>query len=114
MPADLPRLEVLRIERGTRALVRVDCNVPMTDGHIDDDLRITSVLPTINWLRDRHAVVVVCGHLGRPEGKPDARYSMAPIAERLGELLDRAVQLAPGVVGPRVQRDPGPRPGLLR
>jgi phosphoglycerate kinase len=102
MPADLPRLEDLRIERGTRALVRVDCNVPMTDGHIDDDLRITSVLPTINWLRDRHAVVVVCGHLGRPDGKPDPQYSMAPVAARLGELLDCEVLLTPAVIGPRV------------
>jgi phosphoglycerate kinase len=102
MPADLPRLEDLPLERGTRALVRVDCNVPITDGHIDDDLRITSVLPTINWLRDRHAVVVVCGHLGRPEGKPDPQYSMAPVAARLGELLDCEVLLAPAVVGPRV------------
>ena len=102
MPADLPRLENLRLERGTRALVRVDCNVPITDGHIDDDLRITSVLPTINWLRDRHAVVVVCGHLGRPEGKPDPQYSMAPVAARLGELLNCEVLLAPAVIGPRV------------
>lgn len=102
MPDDLPRLEDLRLERGTRALVRVDCNVPMTNGHIDDDLRITSVLPTINWLRDRHAVVVVCGHLGRPDGKSDPQYSMAPVATRLGELLECEVLLAPAVVGPRV------------
>jgi phosphoglycerate kinase len=102
MPADLPRLEDLPIERGTRALVRVDCNVPMTDGHIDDDLRIASALPTINWLRDRHAVVVLCGHLGRPDGKHDPQYSMAPVATRLGELLRHEVVLAPAVVGPRV------------
>jgi phosphoglycerate kinase len=102
MPADLPRLEDLPLRRGTRALVRVDCNVPMTDGHIDDDLRITSALPTINWLRDRHAVVVVCGHLGRPDGKPDPQYSMAPVAARLGELIGRKVLLAPAIVGPRV------------
>ncbi len=102
MPADLPRLEDLPIKRGTRALVRVDCNVPMTDGHIDDDLRITSALPTINWLRDRHAVVVLCGHLGRPDGKHDPQYSMAPVAARLGELLRHEVVLAPAIVGPRV------------
>jgi phosphoglycerate kinase len=102
MPADLPRLEDLPLKRGTRALVRVDCNVPMTDGHIDDDLRITSALPTINWLRDRHAVVVLCGHLGRPDGKPDPKYSMAPVAARLGELIGHEVLLAPAVVGPRV------------
>ncbi len=103
MYADLPRLEDLPLHRGTRVLVRVDFNVPISDGHIDDDLRITTALPTINWLRDRHAVVVTCGHLGRPEGKPDPRYSMAPVAARLGELLDREVLLAPAVIGPRVQ-----------
>ena len=80
MSADLPRLEDLPLRRGTRVLVRVDFNVPMTDGHVDDDLRITTALDTINWLRDRDAVVVACGHLGRPEGKPDPRYSMAPVA----------------------------------
>ena len=103
MYADLPRLEDLPLERGTRALVRVDLNVPMTDGHIDDDLRITTALATINWLRDEHAVVVTCGHLGRPEGKPDPHYSMAPVARRLGELLGGDVLLAPAVVGPRVE-----------
>jgi phosphoglycerate kinase len=101
--ADLPRLEDLPLRRGTRVLVRVDFNVPMTDGHVDDDLRITTALDTINWLRDRDAVVVTCGHLGRPEGKPDPRYSLAPVAARLGELLSREVLMAPAVVGPRVQ-----------
>jgi phosphoglycerate kinase len=103
MPADIPHLESLRVERGERVLVRVDFNVPLTDGHIDDDLRITSALPTIQWLRDRHAVVVACGHLGRPDGQPDPRYSMAPVAARLGELLGCEVPLAPAVVGPRVE-----------
>ena len=80
MSIDLPRLEDLRIRRGDRVLLRVDCNVPLTDGRIDDDLRITTVLPTIELLRDRGAIVVVCGHLGRPKGKVDPRYSMAPVA----------------------------------
>ncbi len=103
MAVDLPRLEDLTIGRGTRVLVRVDFNVPLTDGRIDDDLRITSALPTIEWLRDRHAVVVTCAHLGRPGGKPDPRFSLAPVAARLGELLEREVPLAPGVVGARVE-----------
>jgi phosphoglycerate kinase len=103
MAADVPRLESLDISRGTRVLVRVDFNVPLTDGHIDDDLRITTALPTIEWLRDQQAVVVACGHLGRPDGAPDARYSMAPIATRLGELLGSEVPLAPAVAGPRVE-----------
>ncbi|MEX1006536.1 MAG: phosphoglycerate kinase [Acidimicrobiia bacterium] len=103
MTVDLPRLEDLTIERGTRVLVRVDFNVPLTDGQIDDDLRIATALPTIEWLRDRHAVVVTCGHLGRPGGKPDPRLSLAPVAARLGELLRCEVLLAPGVTGPRVE-----------
>jgi phosphoglycerate kinase len=103
MAADIPRLESLHLERGARVLVRVDFNVPLTQGHIDDDLRITTALPTIQWLRERHAVVVACGHLGRPDGRPDPRYSMAPVAARLGELLGCEVPLAPAVVGPRVE-----------
>jgi phosphoglycerate kinase len=103
MSIDLPRLEDLRIRRGDRVLLRVDCNVPLTDGRIDDDLRITSVLPTIELLRGKGAIVVVCGHLGRPKGKVDPRYSMAPVAARLGELLGAPVLLAPAVVGPRVE-----------
>jgi phosphoglycerate kinase len=100
---DLPRLEALAIKRGERVLVRVDCNVPMTDGVIDDDLRITSALPTIEWLRARGAVVVLAGHLGRPKGRPDPQYTMAPVATRFGELLGTEVVLAPAVYGPRVE-----------
>ena len=65
---DLPRLEDLPLKKGQRALVRVDLNVPLRDGVVEDDLRITTALPTINWLRERGAVVVVAGHLGRPKG----------------------------------------------
>jgi len=103
MATDIPQLESLQFSRGARVLVRFDFNVPLTDGHIDDDLRITTALPTIEWLRDRHAVVVACGHLGRPGGASDPRYSMAPVAARLGELLGCEVPLAPAVVGPRVE-----------
>ena len=104
MSTDLPRLEELEIRRGQRVLVRVDCNVPLsTDGTVEDDLRITTVLPTIQYLRDTGAIVVVCGHLGRPNGKVDVRYSMRPVAARLSELLGAAVLLAPTVVGPRAE-----------
>jgi 3-phosphoglycerate kinase len=99
----IPQLEDLSFPRGTRVLVRVDFNVPITDGRIDDDLRITTALPTIQWLRDRHAIVIACGHLGRPGGKVDDRYTMAPVATRLGELLESEVVLAPGIYGPRVE-----------
>jgi phosphoglycerate kinase len=100
---DLPRLEDLRLKKGHRALVRVDLNVPLRDGVVDDDLRISTALPTINWLRERGAVVVVAGHLGRPKGVVDPQYSMAPVAARLRELLDADVQLAPAVYGARVE-----------
>lgn len=100
---ELPRLEELSLTRGARVLVRVDFNVPMRDGAIDDDLRITTALPTIRWLRDQRAAVVLAGHLGRPKGAPDPKYTMAPVAQRVGELLDADVELAPAVVGPQVE-----------
>src|SRR5262245_57987777 len=95
----VPQLEALPVERGTTVLLRADFNVPLRDGHIDDDLRITAALPTINWLRERGARVVCCSHLGRPKGKAEPKYSLAPVAARLGELLDTKVELSPTVVG---------------
>jgi phosphoglycerate kinase len=99
----IPRLEDLSLERGQRALVRVDLNVPLTDGEVADDLRITTALPTLEWLRHEGAAVVVAGHLGRPKGAPDPQYSMAPVAARLSELIGTEVPVAPGVVGPKVE-----------
>ena len=99
----LPRLEDLPLERGARVLVRFDFNVPVRDGEVEDDLRISTALPTIEWLRERHAVVVTCGHLGRPNGQRVPDLSMAPIATRLGRLLETEVTLAPGVVGSGVE-----------
>jgi phosphoglycerate kinase len=99
----IPRLEDLLLERGQRVLVRVDLNVPLDEGEVADDLRITTALPTLRWLRDGGAAVVVAGHLGRPKGAPDPRFSMAPVAARLGELLREPVPVAPGVVGARVE-----------
>lgn len=91
--------------RGKRVFVRVDFNVPLdSEGRITDDIRIRSALPTIRHATERGARVVVASHLGRPKGKPDPRYSMAPCARRLGELLGREVPLAPDCVGPDVER----------
>jgi len=83
--------------------MRADFNVPLRDGTVEDDLRIATVLDTVRWLREHHAAVVACGHLGRPKGKPDPQFSMAPVAERLGVLLGTQVPLAPAtIVGPKV------------
>jgi phosphoglycerate kinase len=99
----IPRLEDLSLGRGQRVLVRVDLNVPLEDSVITDDLRIATALPTLEWLREKDVAVVVAGHLGRPKGAPDPRYSMAPVAARLGELLGQEVRLAPRVVGAAVE-----------
>jgi phosphoglycerate kinase len=88
---------------GKRVLVREDLNVPLEDGAITDDTRIRAALPTIELLRDRDAKVIVVAHLGRPKGR-DPELSMAPVAKRLGELLDTEVALAPGVVGDEVEK----------
>ncbi len=99
MVSPVPQLEDLPLHRGTRVLLRADFNVPLRDGEIDDDLRIVAALPTIEWLRERDVPVVCCSHLGRPKGRPDPKYSLAPVARRLGELLDTPVELSPEVAG---------------
>jgi phosphoglycerate kinase len=78
---------------GLRVLVRADLNVPLEGGSIADDGRIRASLPTLTALTARGAKVIVCAHLGRPGGKPDPRYSLAPVAARLGELLGERVEL---------------------
>ena len=79
--------------RGRRALVRVDFNVPLDkEGNITDDSRITAALPTIRYLSDHGAKVVLMSHLGRPKGKPVAEMSLAPVAKRLSELLGKEVK----------------------
>jgi phosphoglycerate kinase len=85
---------------GRRVLVRADLNVPLDGARVADDGRIRAALPTLTALLDRGAEVIVCAHLGRPKGKPDPRYSLAPVAARLGLLLDRRVKLAADTVGP--------------
>jgi phosphoglycerate kinase len=107
--ATIPRISKRTVDdlpvQGKRVLVRVDYNVPLNDqGSITDDTRIRETLPTLNFLLERGASLVLCAHLGRPKGKPDPKYSLKPVAKRLEELLRKPVQMAPDCVGPEVQK----------
>ncbi len=88
---------------GRRVFVRVDFNVPVAHGRVGDDTRIRAALPTLRLVLERGGALVLASHLGRPKGGPDPGYSLAPVADRLGELLGMSVFLAPGVAGPEVQ-----------
>ena len=84
---------------GKEVLMRVDFNVPLKDGVITDDTRIQAAVPTIRHLVDGGAKLVLCSHLGRPKGGPEAKYSLAPTAAHLGSILGKIVKLAPDCVG---------------
>jgi phosphoglycerate kinase len=95
----LRTLSALSDLRGKRVIVRCDMNVPLKDGQITDDGRIRASLPTLNALINQGARVVIVSHLGRPGGEPDAQYSLEPVAQRLSELLGKAVVFAKDTVG---------------
>ena len=90
--------------KGKRVFVRVDFNVPIKDAKVTDDLRIRESLPTIRYGVERGAILVLASHLGRPKGKPKPEFSLAPVAERLSELLGKKVIFAKDCVGPEVEK----------
>ena len=89
--------------KGKRVLVRVDFNVPLSEGTVSDDTRIRAALPTIQYLLDRDAALILCSHLGRPKGQVEDDLRMDPVADRLSELLDRPVTKLDDCVGPEVE-----------
>jgi phosphoglycerate kinase len=91
--------------RDKRVIIRADFNVPLDDSHqITDDTRIRSTLPTINRVVDEGAKVILCSHLGRPNGQFDPKYSLAPVAKRLGRLMGKEILFAPDCIGPAVEK----------
>ncbi|MDD2466346.1 MAG: phosphoglycerate kinase [Desulfobulbus sp.] len=89
--------------KGKRVLVRVDFNVPMNEaGEITDDLRIRTILPTLNYLLEQEAKIIICTHMGRPKGERVEKFSLAPVAAYLAKLIDRPVPLVPDCIGPEV------------
>jgi phosphoglycerate kinase len=89
---------------GKRVFVRVDYNVPLDEhGNIVDDVRIRETIPTINYLLDRNAKIILASHLGRPKGKPDPKYSLYPVSKRLERLLNKEVKFLPDCVGKEVE-----------
>ena len=90
--------------KGKKVLARCDFNVPMKDGVITDDKRIRESIKTIKYLLDNGAAVILCSHMGRPKGEFNMKFSLAPVAARLSELLGVPVKMAKDVIGPDAKK----------
>ena len=89
---------------GKKVLVRVDFNVPINDGEIGDDTRIQAALPTLRYLLDHNATLILCSHLGRPKGEVEPQFSLKPVAARLSQLLNHEVIFAEDCIGPVAEK----------
>src|SRR6476659_106692 len=115
MPANLGERSLLNKKtvrdidvNGKKVLVRCDFNVPLDGDKITDDRRIREAIPTIKYLLDHNAAVILCSHLGRPKGGPNPKYSLKPVAARLTQLLGKQCDLLPDCIGPTVEQDAQP------
>src|SRR5438034_11660666 len=100
----MSKLSISDLDLCKRVFMRVDFNVPIADGRIRDDTRIEAALPSIRYVAEKGGRLILASHLGRPKGKPEPKYSLKPVAERLAELLGKPVQSAPDCIGPEVER----------
>ncbi len=100
----MSKLSISDLDLCKRVFMRVDFNVPIADGRITDDTRIEAALPSIRYVFEKGGRLILASHLGRPKGKPEPKYSLRPVAARLGELLGKAVAFAPDCVGPEVEK----------
>ena len=89
--------------QGKHVLVRVDFNVPVKEGVVGDDTRIRAALPTLKYLLENGAALILCSHLGRPKGEVKPEFSLRPVAEHLGKLLGKPVAFAEDCIGPKAE-----------